>query len=114
MSTTSTIESAKQEATHQKAAGAEKIDAVARSVHGVAESVQSELPQVSKSIHDAAAAMERASRVLRDSSVEELAAGAGEFARTQPMMFFGAAVVAGFAVARLLKSSSETPSSLNQ
>lgn len=109
------IETAKSEALgaarRQKDAGAEKINSVARSVHGVADSVQSELPQMSRSIHNAAAALERASTALRERKVEDLAAGAGDFARRQPMLFFGAAVIAGFAVARFLKSSSQSSNS---
>ncbi len=109
------IETAKQKAAgtaqQQRAAGAEKIKEIARSVHGVGDSLESELPQASRLIHDAAAALERASATLRERSVEDLVADVGKFARAQPAAFFGAAVLAGFAVARFLKSSANAPAS---
>lgn len=95
-------------AQQQKTTGAEKISKLARSVHGAADSFQTELPQVSRSIHDAAAALERASTALKERSIEDLAGDVGKFARAQPVAFFGAAVLAGFAVTRFIKSSAAT------
>jgi hypothetical protein len=42
---------------------------------------------------------------LRGSSPGEMLRGAEDFARRQPLAFFGAAALAGFAVARFAKSS---------
>lgn len=109
------VDSAKQKAKEkattlaeqQKVAGAEKLDDLARSVQGAADSFESELPQVSRSIRDAAAAIERASSALKERSIEDLASSVGEFARSKPVVFFGFAALAGFAAARFLKSADE-------
>jgi hypothetical protein len=94
-------------AEQQKAAGAQKLKELARSVQGAADGFESELPQVSKSIREAAAAIERASSALKDRSIEDLASSVGEFARSKPVVFFSFAALAGFAAARFLKSADE-------
>jgi hypothetical protein len=95
------IEAVKQKAMRtaqqEKAAGAEKINEIAPAT-------VSNPSCSSRSIHEAAAALEHASTVLRERSVEDLGAEIGKFARAQPAAFFGAAILAGFAVARFLKS----------
>lgn len=97
--------SAKSFAEDQKEAGARKIGNVAQIVHDAAAQLQPELPQAAKSIHEAAGALEQASIALRERSVDELVNSCLNFARAQPVAFFGIAAVAGFAVARFVKSS---------
>jgi hypothetical protein len=94
-------------ADEQKIAGAERISGIARVVHGAADDLEPELPQAAKPLHDAAAALERASTALKERSVVDLMDGVGKFARTQPVAFFGGTVLAGLVLARFLKSSSE-------
>jgi hypothetical protein len=106
-----TIEPAKQKAKSfaedQKAAGARKIGDVAHVVHDAATRLQSELPQAARSIHDAAGALEQASVALRERSIDELVTSCLDFGRARPGVFFGAAALAGFAMARFVKSSAE-------
>jgi len=105
------IEPAKRTAKHfaedQKEAGARKIGDVAHAVQVAASQLQPELPQVAKSIHDAASALEQAAVRLGERSVDDLIGSCAKFARTQPAAFFGAATLAGFLAARFLKSSAE-------
>jgi hypothetical protein len=89
----------------QKAAGAERIQGLARAVHGAASNLESELPQAAKPLHQAAAALERASTALKERSVSDLMNDVGKFARSQPVAFFGGTLLAGLVLARFLKSS---------
>src|SRR4030095_3216023 len=56
-------------------------------------------------IRRAATQIDCASEALRRRDLNELLGGVQEFARRQPTAFLGATVLAGFAVVRLLKSS---------
>jgi hypothetical protein len=94
-------------ADEQKIAGAERISGLARAVHGAAHNLEPDLPQAAKPLHDAAAALERAATALKERSVVDLMDGVGKLARTQPVAFFGGTALAGFVLARFLKSSSD-------
>jgi methyl-accepting chemotaxis protein len=96
---------AKELAEAQKQSGAEKIDGVAATVHHVADDLERDLPRAAGYIHQAADTMENASAALKEHSIEELIGGLGQFARSQPAAFFGAAVLTGFALSRFIKSS---------
>lgn len=101
-------ERARQIAEEQKAAGADRLDAVARAVHEAAEKLEGNLPPRAASyIHEAAGTLERASSAIRDRSIDDIVRMVGSFAREQPAAFFGGAVLAGFALSRFLKSSAE-------
>jgi ABC-type transporter Mla subunit MlaD len=102
-------ESAKAEArriaAHQKDTGADRLGEVAGAVHGAARSLEAGMPQMASYVHGAAAQLEDAAKTLRHRSVDELIDGIGSFARAQPAIFFGGAVLAGIALTRFLKSS---------
>jgi hypothetical protein len=91
----------------QRIAGAQRISGLARAVHAAADDLEPDLPQAAQPLHDAAAALERASRALRERSVVDLMDGVGKFAHAQPVAFFGGTVLAGLVLARFLKSSTE-------
>ena len=91
----------------QKALGAEQIRGVARAVHGAAREFEAQMPGVAQSAHSAAAKLEEASSSLHEASTADLLAATRQFAREQPLVFFGGAVLAGFALSRFLKSSAE-------
>jgi hypothetical protein len=91
----------------QQQAGAEHADSVARSVHGAADKLGETSPQVARYVHEAANAMEGIGRTLRESTPGELLGRVEDIARRQPVAFFGAAVLAGFALVRFAKSSAE-------
>jgi hypothetical protein len=94
-------------AEEQKQAGAEQAEGLARAVHRAADELQGASPQIARYVHEAAASMDGLARALRDRSPGELMGRAEDLARRQPMAFFGAAVLAGFALARFAKSSAE-------
>ena len=94
-------------AERHKGTGAQQIHGVAEAVHGAAREIEGQLPQFAGYIHEAAAKLEIASAAVRDQSVEDLLGSVGRFARNQPLAFFGGAMLAGFALSRFLKSSSE-------
>jgi hypothetical protein len=108
-------ESAKAEALRiagqQKEAGADRIGEVAGAVHGAARSLESGMPQVASYVHDAAVRLEDAARTLRTRNIDDLMDDVGRFARSQPALFFGGAMLAGFALARFLKSTAPDGSS---
>jgi hypothetical protein len=100
-------ERARTVAEQQKKAGADQIGGVARAIHGAAHEIEQEMPHAAGFIHDAAAKLEGAADSLRERSVDDLIRSLNNFARSQPAAFFGGAVLAGFALSRFLKSSSE-------
>ena len=104
-------EQAQSFAERQKTLGAEQIGGVARAVHSAAREFEGQMPIVAKSVHDAAARLEGAAASLRDQNPGELISGLNRFAREQPAVFFGAAILAGFAASRFLKSSAAETSS---
>lgn len=94
-------------AERQKEAGVERLEGLADAVHGAADQLARQLPQAADYVHSAADRIERVSESLRNRSIEDLLQMAGHFARTQPAALFGGAVVAGIALSRYLKSSSD-------
>jgi uncharacterized phage infection (PIP) family protein YhgE len=94
-------------AEQQKQIGAEKVNEVAGAVRRAANDLERELPQAAGYIHRAADSIERASDALKQRSLDDLIGTVGQFARNQPVAFFGTAVLAGFALSRFLKSSAE-------
>jgi methyl-accepting chemotaxis protein len=101
---------AKELAEAQKHDSAEKIGGVAAAVRHAADDLEHDLPRAAGYIHQAADSMERASAALKEHSLDELVGGLGRFARNQPAAFFGAAMLAGFALSRFLKSAAEQTS----
>ena len=94
-------------AEEQKRLGADQAEGIARAVHGAADQLQANSPQMARYVHDAASAVDGLARSLRDSSPGQLMGQVEDLARRQPVAFFGAAVLAGFALARFAKSSAE-------
>jgi hypothetical protein len=92
-------------AAQQKDAGADHLKIVARAVHGAASELESDMPQIAGYIRDAGQRLEQAASELRDGNVNDLMNSFGEYARNQPAIVFGGAMVAGFALTRFLKSS---------
>jgi hypothetical protein len=105
---------ARRIASQQKEAGADRLGEVAGAVHGAARSLEAGMPQMASYVHDAAVRLEDAARTLRTRNVDDLMGEISRFARSQPALFFGGAMLAGFALTRFLKStapSGSTPKS---
>ncbi|MGE5539735.1 MAG: hypothetical protein ACM30I_14045 [Gemmatimonas sp.] len=92
-------------ADQQKDAGAEQMESIAKAAHGAADDLERELPMAAEYIHHAASRLEQASARIRQGDIEQLVDACNDFARQRPAAFFGGAVLAGFALARFLKSS---------
>jgi hypothetical protein len=95
-------------AEEQKRAGAEQAEGLARAVHRAADELQDSSPQLAHYVREAAASTNQLAQALQNRSLGELVNGVEDFARRQPVAFFGATVLAGFALARFVKSSAES------
>jgi gas vesicle protein len=89
----------------QKGAGADYVKNVAGAVRRAAEGFEKDIPQAAQYIRMAAEQIDGVSSALRNQNFGQLVGGVQDFARRQPTAFLGAAVVAGFALVRFLKSS---------
>jgi hypothetical protein len=89
----------------QKTAGADYITGLASAVRRAAGEFDQEIPQAANYIRGAAEAIDDFSDALRRRDLSQLVREVQGFARSQPTAFFGATLVAGFAVVRFLKSS---------
>lgn len=102
---------ARRIASQQKEAGAERLGEVAGAVHGAARSLEAGMPQMATYVHDAAVRLEDAATTLRTRNLDDIMDDIGRFARAQPALFFGGAMLAGFALTRFLKSTAPNGSS---
>jgi hypothetical protein len=103
-------EKARAMADDQKAAGAERVSGLARAIDHAADELQDDLPQAAGFVRQAASKVEEVSTMIRERSVEDLVQEANGFARANTVAFFGMSLVAGFALARFLKSDASSHS----
>jgi hypothetical protein len=89
----------------QKAAGASFISGVAGAIRRAANEFDADVPQAAEYIRVAADQIDTASDAFRRRDLNQLVSDVQGFARRQPTAFLGAAVIAGFAVVRFLKTS---------
>ena len=90
----------------QKARGVEAIRCVARAIDSAADELENQSPQVASTVHQAARRVDELSDNLSNRNLNELIDSVTQLARSQPALFLGGSVAAGFALARFLKSSS--------
>jgi len=98
-------DAARKVAEQQKQAGAEALGRVGRAIRSAADSLGEQSTPAAGLMQDGAQRIEHAGESLRNASVDDLMRQATSFARSQPLAFFGAAALAGFALSRFLKSS---------
>ena len=91
--------------TQRKSLGADYIGSLAQATGQAAEAFDGELPQAAHYIRQASAKMQDVADIVRERDVRELVGEVQEFARKQPTLFFGGAVILGFAALRFLKST---------
>lgn len=89
----------------QKTAGADYLGTIAGAVQRAAGEFDKDVPQAAQYIRQAAAQIETVADSVRQRDVRELVGEVQEFARRQPTLFFGGAVILGFAALRFFKSS---------
>jgi len=92
-------------AERQKKAGAQQVDRFAKVVDSAADELGKEMPNAAEYVHAAASRLRGGAEILNQRSVGELIADFDQFTRRQPIAVFGAAMLAGFALSRFLKSS---------
>ncbi len=89
----------------QKARGVDALRRVARAIDSAASELAGQSPTIAQPIRDAARRVDELSDNLSKRDVSELVDSATRLARTQPILFLGGSVAAGFALGRFLKSS---------
>ena len=94
-------------AERQKALSADQIEGVARAVHTAAREIEAQMPLVARSAHNVADRLGEAAARVHTTAPAEIATGLDRWARDEPLIFFGAAVLAGFAASRLLRKGVE-------
>lgn len=94
----------------QLSSGAEAIRRFARVIDNAARELEEQSPTVARSAHEAANRVNWLSDNIGNRNIAELIDTAAQLARTQPVLFLGGSVVAGFALARFLKSSAHNRS----
>ncbi len=92
----------------QKALGADKLSGISRAAHNAADDLSSQNPHVAKLVRDAAGSVDMIAGNLRSSSLNDVIASVSTFARKKPVAFFAGSVLAGFALARFIKSEPAT------
>ncbi len=102
------ITQAEQVVERQKEAGANRASEMAKAVHGAADELGKQMPQAAELVHTAASRLEQSADALRERNIRDLVGAVNDMGRTEPLALFGGAVVAGFAISRFLKSSSNS------
>ena len=97
----------------QKDAGARYVESLAESLRRAAREFENEIPIASTYILGAASAFDTVAGHLKDGDVQQLVTGTKDFAKRQPTLFFGIAMLAGFGAVRFLKSSSDLNTNAN-
>lgn len=100
--------------TQRKSIGADYIASIAQATGRAANEFEADVPQAAHYIREASEQIQGVADTVRERDVRELVGDVKEFARRQPTLFFGGAVVLGFAALRFLKSTApnKTPESL--
>ena len=94
----------------QKTAGADYLGKIAQAVHRAAGEFESDVPQAAQYIRQAAGQIETVAKAVRERDMRDLVGEVQVLARRQPTLFFGGAVILGFAALRFFKSSSPSDS----
>ena len=91
--------------TQRKSVGADYIGSLAQATGQAAHAFDSDLPQAAQYIRQASEKIQGVADTVRERDVRELVGEVQNFARSQPTLFFGGAVILGFAALRFLKSA---------
>jgi hypothetical protein len=91
----------------RKGAGADYVGSLADTIRRAAKEFDTDLPIAGSYMRKAASQVEGVSDSIRSGNFNDVVRNAQDFARRQPTAFLGLAALAGFAVVRFLKSSSD-------
>lgn len=92
----------------QKAVGADQVAGLARAAYTAAGDLRQSSPQLAKLVESAADRVDGIADDIRESNLSEILSSLAAFGRRQPVALFGGAVLAGFLLARFVKSESVT------
>jgi hypothetical protein len=92
-------------AKEQKDAGADQLRLLARAMRSASEAVQSDVPKFADYVKSLSGKLDQVSSDIRESELDELGQTMNAFAKRNPALVFGGAMVAGLALSRFLKSS---------
>jgi Sec-independent protein translocase protein TatA len=99
---------ARTAATTQKDVAAQHMGGFAHALNTASEDLRESGQELTAEyVRKAAGGLEHVSDVMRERDVDQLLGTVEDFARRQPVAFLGAAVMAGFGIARLMKSSAD-------
>ena len=92
---------------HQKDAAVGRIEGVAHALRSASDDLRNQgQPTIAEYSRHVAEGLESMANSLGERNVDDLVEGVEDFARERPVAFLGGAMVAGFALARFMKSSS--------
>jgi len=97
----------KDTVSERKGAGADYVGSLADTIRRAAKEFDNDLPIAGSYMRKAASQVEGVSDSIRTGDLNDVVRNAQDFARRQPTAFLGLAALAGFAVVRFLKSSSD-------
>ena len=92
-------------AKEKKDAGADQLQLLARAMQGASEAVENEIPHFAGQIKNWSVSLEEASADIRERNLNELGQTMSDFAKRNPSLVFGGAILAGLALSRFIKSS---------
>ena len=95
----------------QKTAGADYIGSIAQAMDRAAGEFERDVPRAAKYIRKAADQIETVASAVRERDARQIVGDMQEFARREPTLFFGGAMLLGFAALRFLKSAAPEHSS---
>jgi ElaB/YqjD/DUF883 family membrane-anchored ribosome-binding protein len=101
---------AESQASRTMTRAGETLDQVARAVREAGSGLRGERPEIAEFADTAAVRVEEAASYLRVHDASEVLDEATRFARQQPVLVVGGALLAGLAIGRLLKSSTSMAS----
>lgn len=88
-------------------ASSSKTRAIANVVERAADDLEQELPAAASYVRGAAEKLQSASSAIERGDIDQLMKVVSEAARSQPVAVFSAAAIIGFAVSRILKTSTD-------
>jgi hypothetical protein len=91
--------------------GADYIASIAQAAERAAKEFDTELPQAAQYIRQASQTINGVADKIREREVRDLVGELTDYARRQPTLVFGGAMLLGFAALRFLRSSAPAASS---
>jgi hypothetical protein len=89
----------------RKRTAAERLGSVAKGLRQVSQEVEQQNVLVSRLAGAAAGKAEDLSETIRERKIEEIARSAGDYLKKRPALVLGGGILAGFVIARLLRTA---------